>query len=439
MNLSHKDLIHSNFAAYVQYMNPHWKIPSFHLHMMKALEDDEGCIISLPPDHAKSTICTVLFSSWCIGRNPSNKILIAVGSPKLKSVFAIQIRQIMESERYRSMFDVAIRKDSDGKLMFHTQQQGQFLIVSKGEAIAGIRANIIVFDDLVGGAKESRSPVEREAAWSYLTMDLLTREDKGFKVKYVGVGTRWHKEDVLCRLDTHPAFKTIKKIKFRAISKKGTALWPERHTLKDLELKKETLGSAAFSALYQQEPTEESGSIFKREWFKFWKEKPHHIDRYIMSVDATFSKSEDADYVVLQIWGRYQAQFYLMDQVRAQMSYTETKQAIRTLSSKWPKAFRKVIEKKANGAALIDDLSKEIMGMVGYTPTESKVSRANSVSPLYEAGNVFIPDPSIAGWVHDYIEELTSFPNGSNDDMVDSSSQALIDLRENGSWIDSLI
>lgn len=439
MNLSRKQLAHESFAAYVQYMNPAWDIPDFHYDMMTALMDDEGCLVSLPPDHAKSTISTVLFSTWNIGRNPLNKIVVAVGTPVLKSVFAVQIRQIMESPRYKSLFDVKIRKDSDGKLMFHTEAGGQMLIVSKGGGIAGIRANIIIFDDIVGGAKESRSPVEREAAWNYVTQDLLTREDKSLKVKIVGVGTRWHQQDVLCRLDNHSAFKKLKKVKFKAISKEGKALWPERHNLEDLLQKKEALGSAGFESLYQQEPTSESGSTFKREWLgKFYKVLPARLERIIISMDATFSKSEDSDYVVIQAWGKIGASFYLIDQIRAQMTYTESKSALKAFSAKHKKAFKKIIEKKANGAALIDDLANEITGMVPYIPTESKVSRANSIAPLFEAGNVYLPDPSIAPWINDYIEELTSFPNGMNDDQVDGTSQALIELRENGDWISSL-
>lgn len=390
----------------------------------------------MPPDHAKSTISTVLYTTWEIGRNPNSGIIIAVGSPKLKSIFAIQIRQIMESEKYREVFNVSIRKDSDGKLMFHTSDGGQVLIVSKGEAIAGVRANVIIFDDIVGGAKQARSKIERESAWFYVTMDLLTREDKGKKVKMIGVGTRWHKEDVLCRLDTHEAFKSLKKIKFKAISEDGKALWPQRHSLDDLKLKKLSLGSSAFSALYQQEPTEEAGSIFKREWLvKFYKEKPARFDRQIQSWDATFTKSEDSDFVCGGVWGKVHKEYYLLDCIHAKMNFPETKVAIKTMSAKHKSTFKKIMEKKANGAALIDDLAKEVNGLVAYNPTESKVSRANSVSPLFEAGNVWLPDPSIAPWIHDYIEELTSFPNALHDDYVDMTTQALIELRTDGDWL----
>lgn len=438
--ISIEELARKDFACYIQYMNPRFNIPDFHLKMADALMSDRGCLISLPPDHAKSTIASILFLTWSIGNNPAAHSILAVGAPKLKGAFAMQIRRIMESQKYKRIFpNVVIRKDSAGKLMFHTLEGGQTIIVSKGEGISGIRASLIVFDDLVGGASEAKSPVEREAAWTYLTMDLLAREDKSFKVKVVGVGTRWHKEDVLCRMEKEEGFEDLQIIKFKAINDKNEALWPERHDIDDLMLKKKRMGSQSFNALYQQDPGDESGTIFKREWLnKFWREKPSKFDRVIQSWDATFTKSEDSDYVVGTTWGRVGSQYYLLDMVRARMNYPETKAAVKSFSAKWPQAFKKIIEKKANGPALIDDLAKEVSGIVSYTPTESKVARANAVSPLFEAGNVFLPDPSIAPWVHDYIEELTGFPNASHDDCVDSTSQALIELRNDGDWITGL-
>lgn len=437
--ISPEEMARNSFMAYVQYMNANWDIPEFHLVMMEALAAPEGCLISMPPDHAKSTIGTILYSTWSMGKNPSQGTIIAVGSPKLKAAFAMQIRKIMESEKYKKVFNLKIRKDSDGKLMFHTQEGGQFLIVSKGEAISGIRASLIIFDDLVGGAMEARSKIERENAWNYLTNDLLTREDKTYHVKIIGVGTRWHKEDVLCRIDKREEFKHLKVIKFKAISDSGEALWPERHNLDDLNSKKMTLGSAVFQALYQQDPGDEAGTIFKRDWMlKTYREKPDRFDRVIQSWDATFGKSDDSDFVVGTCWGAAQGRFYLLDAVRARMNYPETKAAVKAFAAKWPQAFKKIIEKKANGAALIDDLAGSVSGLVAYIPTESKESRASAVSPLFEAGNVYLPDPSIASWIGDYIEELTSFPNGSQDDYVDSTSQALIELRANGDWISGM-
>lgn len=106
------------------------------------------------------------------------------------------------------------------------------------------------------------------------------------------------------------------------------------------------------------------------------------------------------------------------------MSFTETIRAVRSLSAKWPQAVRKLIEDKANGTAVIDVLRRELAGLIPVEPEGGKIVRANAVTAVVEAGNVFLPDPSIAPWVHDFVEEHAMFPNGANDDQVDAQSQA---------------
>jgi phage uncharacterized protein (putative large terminase), C-terminal domain len=145
----------------------------------------------------------------------------------------------------------------------------------------------------------------------------------------------------------------------------------------------------------------------------------------IQSWDCSFKSASTSDYVVGQVWGRVGGEFYLLDQVRDRMDFTETLQAVRALTAKWPKARSKLIEDKANGQAVIDALKREIPGIIPVTPKESKEARAMAVQPFMEAGNVYLPDPSIAPWIHDFIEECAAFPNAAHDDQVDAMTQAL--------------
>jgi predicted phage terminase large subunit-like protein len=154
------------------------------------------------------------------------------------------------------------------------------------------------------------------------------------------------------------------------------------------------------------------------------------------SWDCTFKSHDRTDFVVGQVWGRRAAQFYLLDEVRKQMSFVDTLEAIRMMRRKWRKASAILIEDKANGPAVDSVLRKEIPGIIMITPEGGKESRANSVSSLFEARNVFHPDPAweIPGpgkerpyaWVDDHITELKNFPTGKWDDRVDCLSQALI-------------
>ena len=110
------------------------------------------------------------------------------------------------------------------------------------------------------------------------------------------------------------------------------------------------------------------------------------------------------------------------------MSYVETKQAIRMVSARFQEARRKIVEDKANGPAILSELQSEIPGLIPFQSSDSKEARLVAASPFFEAGNVFLPDPSIALWIGEYVEELVNFPNAANDDQVDATSQALLVL-----------
>lgn len=107
------------------------------------------------------------------------------------------------------------------------------------------------------------------------------------------------------------------------------------------------------------------------------------------------------------------------------MGFTKTLRAIKNMTIKYPEAKLKLIEDKANGPAIISTLRQEISGIVPVNPRGSKEERAAAISPEIEAGNVYLPSPSRAPWINDYIEEWAAFPFGENDDQVDATTQAL--------------
>src|SRR5262249_24862317 len=132
------------------------------------------------------------------------------------------------------------------------------------------------------------------------------------------------------------------------------------------------------------------------------------------------------DFVVGQVWGRAGANKYLLDQVRARMSFTATCAAMRALTQRWPRARLKLVEAKENGSAVIDTLRGEIGGIVAVNPQGGKEARAHAAAPDLEAGNFYLPKTD---WAKDFIEEAAQFPNGSHDDQVDAWSQAAARFR----------
>ena len=177
--------------------------------------------------------------------------------------------------------------------------------------------------------------------------------------------------------------------------------------------------------MYQQRPAPDEGAIFNRNWFKYWTTPPDRLDRVVMSWDLTFKDTAGTDFVVGQVWGQVGAQAWLLDQVRARLGFVATCDEFSKMAAKWPQAMEKLVEDKANGPAVIDTLKRSIPGIVPVEPDGSKTARAHAVTPLFEAGNVFFPDKSIAPWVADLEAELTVFPASVHDDQVDALTQAL--------------
>jgi predicted phage terminase large subunit-like protein len=146
----------------------------------------------------------------------------------------------------------------------------------------------------------------------------------------------------------------------------------------------------------------------------------------------SFKDLATSDYVVGQVWGTYKADRYLLDQVRSRSDMPATKAAVKDLSQRWPKAGIKLVEDKANGPAIIQELRHDVSGLIAVTPEGGKHARAQAVSPQVESGNVYLPHPALAPWVEEFIEEAAAFPHGRNDDQVDAMTQALNRLRNTG-------
>ena len=118
------------------------------------------------------------------------------------------------------------------------------------------------------------------------------------------------------------------------------------------------------------------------------------------------------------------------------MDCPATIRAVKTLTERWLAATAKLIEDKANGPAVIAMLRHEVEGLIPVNPEGGKESRAHAVSPLMEAGNVYLPAAEVAPWIDEFLEECAVFPNGPHDDQVDAMTQALLRLtrKEMGSF-----
>lgn len=395
-------------------------------------------IVTMPPRHGKSERVSRKFPAWHIGRNPDDEIILASYSVDLSRGFSRIARDTLTDNA--GLFGVEVDANNKSSESWGTaEHRGGLHAAGVGGPITGKGAKIAIIDDPVKNAEEADSETMREKIWEWYTSTLYTRLTPDGRI--VVVMTRWHEDDLVGRLlkkesdeiaeGSHKGERwTV--INFPALAEKddylhrpeGEPLWPEYGFDKQrMEQIKVDVGSRVFNALYQQRPSAADGNLLKREWWRYYDPlTPPPFASQLISVDAAFKDEEDNDFVVIQVWGKNEANLYLIDQVRAKMNFPATLQAIRNISLKHPRAVLKLIEDKANGSAIIQTLQREMGGIVSINPEGGKVARVNAVSPYIESGNVYLPRTS---WVQDFVEEAAAFPTGKHDDQVDAMSQGL--------------
>lgn len=427
-------LAKKDYAFYCEYSHHGLYRPARH-HMLiaRALERIERgelkrLMIFMPPRHGKSQTVSETFPSWYIGRNPRKRVIAVSYGDTLSRQFGRKNRAKLQE--FGHIFNVELAHDNNQTNNFSIAGDvGGALFTGIGGSVTGMGANLLIIDDPIKNRLEANSKTYRDRVWDEYQNSLLTRLTSDGAV--IIINTRWHEDD-LCGRILEQESDQWEIISLPAAAeenddlgrKEGEALWPEFGFDKEwLERTKQAVGSQTWNALFQQRPSAMEGNIIKRHWFQFYNAAPSKFDEQVISVDATFKDKEDSDFCVLQVWQKCGADKYLLDQVRARMGFTATVQAIRTLNAKFPRAHAKLIEDKANGSAIIDYLKHEISGLIPVEPAGGKIARAYAVQPQIEAGNVYLPKG--ARWVHDFIEECASFPQGANDDQVDCMTQAL--------------
>jgi predicted phage terminase large subunit-like protein len=252
------------------------------------------------------------------------------------------------------------------------------------------------------------------------------------------VMTRWSTKDLtgqLMKAQTEPKADTWEVVEFPAILPSNTPIWPQYWKLEELEAVKASLTEQKWQAQWQQNPISEEGSIIKREWWQLWdKEDPPDLVHIIQSYDTAYSKKETADYSAISTWGifypknSYKPHAMLMDSKKGRWDFPELKKVAMEEYKYWePETV--LIEAKASGMPLTDELRRLGIPVVNFTPSKGndKYVRVNSVAPLFEAGMVWRPD---ARWAEDMVEECAAFPFGDHDDLVDSMTQAMLRFRQ---------
>ena len=392
-------------------------------------------IINMPPRYSKTEIAVKGFIEWSLAKVPDSKFIHLSYSDMLALDNSSQVREDIKSDWYQRHWPMRTKQDSDSKQKWYTQHGGGVYATGTAGSIMGFGAGrsdndfggAIIIDD-PQKASEAYSDEIRRKTNERLNNTILSRLNNPKKTPILIIMQRLHEMDMTGYCLNDGTGEKWEHLSLPAIDENDQPLWPAKHDIIQLSQMK-SADNQTFSAQYMQRPAPAEGAIFKRSWFRFYKELPK-MHQQILAFDYAIKEKTSADYSVGICMGRVGADKYVIDLLRDKMSFPSACNATIAFCTKHPMAYKKIIEDKANGPAIVDTLKRTISGLVLVSPGADKVARAHAVAPDVEAGNVYLPDPSICPWVGDFLAELTSFPYAPHDDQVDAFCYALSELRK---------
>lgn len=402
--------------------------------------------ISVAPRHSKSQTTSILFPAWYMGRHPTHKIIVATHTTDLAVKMSRKTRNIINHPMYQEIFpDTKLSADSKAAGAWNTDKGGECFACGAGSAVAGHGGNLVLIDDPLSEQDLMSGNVGiLDSVYSWFMSGPRTRLQPGAGICILH--TRWHKRDLIGRvikdMTANPDADQYEVFEFPAILNEDTPeakpLWPEMWSLEELLKTKASLAPWIWNANYRQDPTGSDSALLKKEWFQRWEDDtPPRCDFKIMSLDAAVEAKTRSDFNALHVYGVFfsevtrRNELILLERIKRRLEFPELKELCYEQYEKWePDSF--IIEAKANGAPLIQELRRTGVVLQPYVPhrgTGDKIARVNSVSDIIKDGIVWVPETR---WGDEYIEELSSFPAGDNDDDVDAATMALMRFRQGG-------
>ncbi len=444
-----------SFLDFVQSMWPAFIEGEHHKIMADAFErvasgELKRLIINMPPRHTKSEFASYLFPAWFLGKYPEKKIIQTAHTAELAVGFGRKVRNLISNDDYQKVFKgVELSSDSKAAGRWNTNKGGDYFAIGVGGAVTGKGADVLVIDDPHSEQEAAVGQYNSDVydkVYEWYTSGPRQRLQPGGAI--IIVMTRWSLRDLTGQIIKNSIQKEgaseWEVIELPAILPSGKALWPGFWKQEELESLKAELPVSKWNAQYQQNPTSEEGALIKREWWQEWTQSQlPQCEAIIQSWDTAFLKTQRADYSACTTWGIFNwpdedgktiPNLILLDSFKEKLEFPELKRAAYDKYWEW-EPDQMIIEAKAAGSPLIFELRSMGIPVTEFTPSrgQDKIARVNAVTDLFASGVVWCPPTR---WAEEVVEECASFPSGDHDDLVDSTTQALLRFRQGG-WIRS--
>jgi predicted phage terminase large subunit-like protein len=442
-------LVRTSFPSFLQRcfltLNPgakflaNWHIDALAYHFeLVRIGKIRRLIINIPPRSLKSTVCSVAFPAFALGRDPTKRFIVASYGSELATKLGNDFRTILQSPWYRSAFPstrISQIKNTEAEVM--TTRHGYRLAASVGGTLTGRGGDIAIIDDPIK-PQDAYSDSKRAAANDWFDTTLLSRLDDKRTGAIVVVMQRLHPDDLTGKLLRGSDSWTV--LSFPAIAeydeqiqigenryqvrKVGDLLHSEREPMDVLDTMRAQLGSDIFTAQYQQNPVPAGGNMIKREWVRRYDNLPDRTSStcVLQSYDTASKEGGKNDWSVCTTWYIIDGKYYLADVLRGRFDYPTLKERAITHARKH-NPTKILVEDSGVGTALVQELQNAGLPAIAVEVKQNKQTRMSIQSAKFESRQVFFPRS--ASWLEHLEEELFAFPGSRYDDQVDSISQAL--------------
>ena len=441
-------LLRQNFGAFAErcfyelspsqpYLH-NWHLEALAYHLGEVVAGPcQRLLITLPPRSLKSLYASIALPAFVLGHDPTRKLICVSYASELAVAHANSFRAIVNTRWYQDLFPgmrVDSRKDTETEV--RTTQGGFRLTTTVGGSLTGRGGSIIIIDDPIKAA-DAHSEAARIKVTTWFDETLQSRLDNKRTDAIILVMQRLHVDDLAGHVLkaggwTHLDLPTISEHRQEVrlgpdrfhVRPPDDVLHPEREPREVLEVLRASMGSAAFSAQYQQRPVPAGGNLIKWKWFGTWDQLPEsQFDhKIVQSWDTASKAAELSDYSVGITALVTKDVIYILDVVRERLEYPALKRRIIAERQRW-KAQSVLIEDKGSGTSLIQDLKRDGVYCIAIKPEGDKVVRMSACSARIESGSVFLPRQ--AAWLDEFRAELLAFPSGSHDDQADALSQLI--------------
>jgi len=394
-------------------------------------------VINVPPGSTKTLIFSIMIPAWVWIKDPAGRFITGSYESKLANESAVRSRDILKSEKFKDLWGhVEFKSDMDMKSGYANTLNGARKTCSIGGNITGSHAHYIIIDDPLN-PKKIASEVEKQGANDWLDKTLSTRKVDKLVTLTILIMQRLGEDDC----SGHMLGKDKKVLHIclpGEITELGNVSPPEaeryyfnglmdvhrmnRFVLDELKI---DLGSREYAGQILQHPAAVEGSIFKREWWRYYDQLPNEpLLMKLHSWDTAFKKGKENAKNALVVANWYKSGLYLLDTFQEHMDFPELENEVQLKYSKHG-GHSVLIEDKASGQDLIAILKKETdVPVVPVKVEMDKEARAHASTAYIEAGNVFLP--ARAGWVSDFVDTMAGFPDIKYKDIVDAFVQLVL-------------